>query len=75
MFHFLFMLVNLGLIVGRLIAYRHAVNVDGSTNWAIMVARAAGEKRREAKLAESKKNFIFQSKLGRRLSMPHVLKV
>ncbi len=41
-FHILFILINLSLIASRLVEFSHARNIDGSRNWAIMVARAAG---------------------------------
>ena len=36
-------LVNVGLIVGRLYEYSGFKNSDGSVNWCIMIARAAGQ--------------------------------
>ena len=42
-FHILFFAINLGLIVSRLVEYRNSSNVDGSRNWSIMIARAAGQ--------------------------------
>ena len=42
-FHILFFVINLSLIVSRLVGFRHSVNVDGSRNWAIMIARAGGQ--------------------------------
>jgi len=42
-FYIIFFLVNLGLIISRLVGYRHTKNLDGSRNWALMVARAAGQ--------------------------------
>ena len=36
-------MINLSLIVSRLVGFRQTVNVDGSRNWAIMIARAAGQ--------------------------------
>jgi hypothetical protein len=42
-FHILFILINLSLIASRLVEFSHARNIDGSRNWAIMVARAAGQ--------------------------------
>ena len=42
-FHILFFVINLSLIVSRLVGFRQTVNVDGSRNWAIMIARAAGQ--------------------------------
>ena len=42
-FHILFFVINLSLIVSRLVEFRHSVNVDGSRNWAVMIARAGGQ--------------------------------
>ena len=42
-FHILFFVINLSLIVSRLVGFRQTVNVDGSRNWAIMIARAGGQ--------------------------------
>jgi hypothetical protein len=42
-FHIIFILINLSLIVSRLVEYSKVRNIDGTTNWAIMIARAGGE--------------------------------
>ena len=42
-FHILFFIINLSLIVSRLVEYRNTINVDGSRNWSIMIARASGQ--------------------------------
>ena len=42
-FHILFFAINLGLIISRLVGFRNTLNVDGSRNWSIMIARAAGQ--------------------------------
>jgi len=42
-FHIFFWTINLSLIVSRLVEYRNAINVDGSRNWSIMIARASGQ--------------------------------
>ena len=42
-FHILFFVINLSLFVSRLVEYRHALNVDFSRGWSIMLARACGQ--------------------------------
>ena len=43
LFHILFWLFNLSLFVSRLVEYSGTVNVDGSRNWSLMLARGAGQ--------------------------------
>ena len=42
-FSAILILINVGLIVGRLYEYSTFKNADGSLNWCVMIARATGK--------------------------------
>ena len=58
-FSAILILINVGLIVGRLYEYSTFKNADGSLNWCVMIARATGKSQMHARgrVSEIPKNM------------------